>query len=139
MNDWSGKRVTVMGLGLLGGGVVTVQYFADRGATVLVTDKRTREELAESIAKIEGVNVSLRLGGHDAEDFTTADLVVANQAVPLDNEYLQAARDSGVPVTAGINLFLKACRAPVIGVTGSNGKSTTTALIGALVEAAGTA
>ena len=135
--DFSGKRVTVMGLGLFGGGVAAAQYFADRGAAVIVTDTRTREDLAESIDQIDGVNVSLRLGGHDTEDFTETDLVIANPAVPLDNPYLKAARDAGVPIDAELNLFFRACPAPIVGVTGSNGKSTTAALIAHLLESTG--
>lgn len=136
-DDWSGRRVTVMGLGLFGGGVAAAQYFADRGAAVLVTDKRRREELGESVAQVEGVNVTLRLGGHDVRDFTRTDLVIANPAVPLDNEYLEAARAAGVRIDAEMNLVFRKCPAPIVGVTGSNGKSTTAALIAHILKTAG--
>jgi len=126
-----------MGLGLFGGGVAATDYFARRGAQVLVTDRRSRAELAESIAKLHAPYVSFHLGGHRTADFTDTDLVVANPAVPIDNEFLEAARDAGVPIDAEMNLFFKACRAPIIGVTGSNGKSTTAALIAHILTAAG--
>jgi len=135
--DWSGKRVTIMGLGLFGGGVASAQYFADRGATVLVTDKRTRDELEASILEVDGVNVSFRLGGHEIGDFTDADLVVANPAVPPDDAFLDAARRAGVTVDAELNLFFRECAAPIVGVTGSNGKSTTAALIAHILTTAG--
>lgn len=135
--NWRGRRVTVMGLGLFTGGVATVKYFAERGAKVLVTDKRSREQLAESVAAVEGPNVSFRLGTHDVGDFTGADLVVSNPAVPPDNEFLAAARVAGVPVEAEMNIVFKRCRAPIVGVTGSNGKSTTAALIAHILKTAG--
>ena len=135
--NWSGKRVTVMGLGLFSGGVAAVRYFARRGANVLVTDLRTERELAESVARVRGPNVSFRLGAHRVEDFTHADLVVANPGVPVDSRFLRAARRAGVPIDAEMNLFFKSCRAPIVGVTGSNGKSTTAALIAHILKAAG--
>lgn len=137
--NWRGKRVTVMGLGLFSGGVAAVRYFAREGAKVLVTDLRTGVELAESIARVKGPNVSFRLGAHRAGDFTDADLVVANPGVPVDNKFLNAARRAGVPIDAEMNLFFKSCRAPIVGVTGSNGKSTTAALIAHILQAAGRA
>ena len=136
-DDRRGKRVTVMGLGLFSGGVAATRWFVRRGARVLVTDLRTREELAESVAQVEGLGVTVHLGGHRLEDFTQADLVVANPAVRLDSEYLHAAHDAGVPVTSEMNLFFQHCRAPVVGVTGSNGKSTVAALIAHILTAAG--
>ena len=126
-----------MGLGLFSGGVGAVRYFVKRGAKVLVTDRRTRAELAESVAKVKGPNVSFHLGGHRMEDFTETNLVVANPAVPLDNEFLAAARRAGIPIDAEMNLFFKTCPAPIVGVTGSNGKSTTAALIAHILKAAG--
>jgi UDP-N-acetylmuramoylalanine--D-glutamate ligase len=135
--NWKGKRVTVMGLGLFSGGVGAVRYFAREGARVLVTDLRTGVALAESVAKVKGPNVSFRLGAHRAKDFTDTDLVVANPGVPVDNRFLKAARRAGVPVDAEMNLFFKNCPAPIVGVTGSNGKSTTAALIAHILRAAG--
>ncbi len=124
-----------MGLGLFTGGVETVRYFSRRGARVLVTDKRTAKDLAASVAAVKGPNVMFRLGGHDRRDFVDTDLVVASPAVPPANEFLRAARQRGVPVTAEMNLFFKACRAPIVGITGSNGKSTTAALVAHLLAA----
>ena len=135
--SWTGKRVTVMGLGLHTGGVETVKYFAARGAKVLVTDLRPAEQLRESVAAVKGQNVSFRLGGHVKRDFTEADLVIANPAVHPSNPLLAAARRARVPVDAEMNFVFRASRAPIVGITGSNGKSTTTALIAHLLEASG--
>jgi len=81
-------------------------------------------------------NVEFHLGRHDAEDFATADVVIANPAVPSDNEYLQVARRNGRIVTSQMGLFFRLCPARIIGITGANGKSTTTALTAHLLERA---
>jgi UDP-N-acetylmuramoylalanine--D-glutamate ligase len=126
-----GARVTVMGLGLFGGGLAAARFFASRGARVTVTDLRSAEQLRESVAALEGAGVELRLGSHREEDFTGADLVLVNQAVPPDSPWLGLARS----LDTEINLFFKMCRARmIVGVTGSNGKTTTTALIGEILK-----
>ncbi len=120
-----------MGLGLFGGGVGAARFFASRGARVTVTDLRTADQLRESVAALEGTGVELRLGGHREEDFTGADLVLVNQAVPPDSPWLRLARS----LETETNLFFKLCPAKrVVGVTGSNGQTTTTALIGEILK-----
>ncbi len=127
----AGKRVTVMGLGLFGGGVGVTRWLVASGARVTVTDTRTEAELRESVAALRGLPVEFRLGGHDERDFREADLVVMNPAVPPTHPLLPLAR----AVDTEMNLFLKLCRAQtVVGVTGSNGKTTTTALIGEVLK-----
>lgn len=123
------RRVTVMGLGLFDGGLGVTRYLAARGDRVTVTDVKTAEELAPSVAKLEGLDVRLALGGHDERDFREADLVVVNPAVPPGNPYVRAAVDSGVRISTEIAIFAEACRAPIVGVTGTAGKSTTTSLL----------
>ena len=78
----AGQRVTVMGLGRFGGGIAVARWLAGEGAKVTVTDQATAEQLSASVKQLEGVDVNLKLGGHDAEDFSGADLVVASPAVP---------------------------------------------------------
>ncbi len=134
INIWSGKRVTVMGLGRFGGGVGVARWLAAGGARVTVTDLTTADKLAASIAELRDVNVEFRLGGHDERDFREADMVVVNPAVPDHSPFIQAAVSAGVPITTEINLFLERCRATCIGVTGSVGKSTITAMIGHVLE-----
>ena len=125
----NGKRITVMGLGRLGGGVGVTKFLVSQGAAVTVTDLDSRENLAESVAAV-GDGVTYHLGGHRAEDFADADVVVANPAVKPDSEWLRLARENGIPVTTEINLFFERCPARIIGVTGSVGKTTTVSMIG---------
>src|SRR5260370_23017992 len=120
-----GCRATVMGLGRHGGGVAAARYLAEQGANVTVTDLADAAALRDSLAALAGASIErFRLGEHREEDFTEADLIVANPAVRPDNRFVKLARDSGVQIGSEIELFLDACPAPVIGVTGTNGKST---------------
>jgi UDP-N-acetylmuramoylalanine--D-glutamate ligase len=129
----SGKHVTVAGLGHFGGGVAVARWLVGQGARVLVTDRAPAEKLADALPQLAGLPIDYRLGGHDAADFTSADLVVASPAIPPANPYLAAARSAGVPVTTEICLFAERCPAPVVGVTGTKGKSTTSAMLGAIL------
>ena len=134
--DYRGKRVTVMGLGVLGGGVGTARWFASRGAKVTVTDMRDATALQESIAQLNGLPITYHLGGHDLNDFTTAaaDIVMRNPGVPMDSPFLVAARDSGVQIEMEMSVFFRACPAPIIGVTGTKGKTTVSALVGQILR-----
>ncbi len=123
------KDVLIMGLGRFGGGVDTAKFAAANGAKVIVTDLASPEQLAESIEQLAGIsNIEFRLGAHDRADFENADLVVANPAVPPENEFLETARRAGAAVTSQIAIFFDLCPAKTIGITGANGKSTTAAL-----------
>ncbi|MBI5865814.1 MAG: UDP-N-acetylmuramoyl-L-alanine--D-glutamate ligase [Planctomycetes bacterium] len=130
-----GRRVIVMGLGRFEGGVGVTRWLAEQGASVVVTDREPAEKLAASVEQVRSLpNVTLRLGGHVESDFTAADLVVVNPAVPPNSPYLKAAIAAGVPFTTEINLFVSRCPAAIVGITGSVGKSTTTAMIGHVLE-----
>jgi len=118
-----------MGLGLHGGGLASTQYCARHGARVTVTDLRSAEALADSVARLEGLPVRYVLGKHEEADFTGADMVIKNPAVPPSSPFLQAARRCGVAIETDLSLFLAAAKNPLIGVTGSKGKSTTAAAI----------
>jgi len=126
-------KVTVMGLGLFGGGLGAAEFFARRGSRVLVTDMKGEEALRPSIEKLNGLPIEYCLGEHRERDFAETDLVVASPAVPRTSPFLQTARKHGVPLETEISLFFKMCRAPIVGVTGSIGKTTTTSLIGAML------
>ncbi|MBQ7611652.1 MAG: UDP-N-acetylmuramoyl-L-alanine--D-glutamate ligase [Spirochaetaceae bacterium] len=117
------KKVTIMGLGLNGGGLASAQFFAEHGACVTVTDKKTKEELATSIEKLKGYpNIRYVLGKHEIEDFTNADLVIKNPAVKREgNPFLNHAKK----IESDISIFCQYCTAPIIAVTGSKGKSST--------------
>jgi UDP-N-acetylmuramoylalanine--D-glutamate ligase len=127
-----GRRVTVMGLGLFGGGLGVARYLCRAGARVVVTDQKSEHDLREAVAELKGLPVELRLGGHREEDFRQADLVVVNPAVPHTSPWVAMAR----ALETEMNLFLKLCRAETtVGITGSNGKTTTTTLAGELLKA----
>jgi UDP-N-acetylmuramoylalanine--D-glutamate ligase len=136
MQDLGGKRVLVMGLGRFGGGVGVTQWLARQGANVTVTDRAKPDELRESLRQIDGLPVQLRLGQHYEEDFRSHDLVVANPAVPFESPYLKIARDNRVPITSEICLFAERCTGRVVGITGSIGKSTTSAMAHHVLDAA---
>ena len=134
-NDFQGKKVLVMGLGRFGGGVDTVKFATSVGAKVIVTDLAQPEKLSNSIKKLEEFpNIEFHLGSHDKTDFETSDIIVVNPAVPGNNKYLQIARDAGKFVTSQINIFFELCPAKIIGITGANGKSTTTSLTAHLLR-----
>ena len=132
-----GARVVVMGLGNFGGGAGVARWLAQQGASVLLTDVQPEEALRASLAPLADYmaqgRITTALGGHNVADFTTCDMVVANPAVPKpwDNRYLRAARAAGIPITTEIRLVTERlpARERVIGITGSAGKSTTTAMI----------
>ena len=132
--NFEGARVTVVGLGIEG--IDLVRYLADQGATVTVSDQRSADQLDEQLASIEGSQATLSLGANRNEDTISADCVFVSQGVPADIPALRAARRAGVPISSMTRLFLELCPAPVAGVTGSSGKTTTTALIGAMLDAA---
>ena len=134
---WRGKRVTVMGLGTRGGGVGVARYLAEHGAVVTVTDGKPAEELRAPLAELAGLPVRAVLGGHDEADFVAggADVVIRNPGVRRTNPLLTAARASGVAIEMEMSIFLRACPAPVIGITGTKGKTSTSALCGEMLRA----
>ena len=136
--DVAGRRVTVLGLGRHGGGVAAARWLARQGAVVTVTDLADEATLADSLADLADAPIRCyRLGGHDERDFQEAELVVVNPAVKPDNPCVKAARRAGAEITSEIELFLARCPAPVVGVTGSNGKSTTAAMAAGILAADG--
>lgn len=124
-----------MGLGLHGGGVGTAQFFARLGSRVVVTDLKTKRELAPSIATLRRFkNVTYHLGGHTPADFRTVDYVIQNPGVPGNSKYLRIAGRSGVSILSDAEIFFLTCPAPIIGVTGTKGKSTATWLLGEFLK-----
>lgn len=120
-----------MGLGLFGGGVGVTRFLVRSGAKVTVTDLKGEVDLRESVSQLSSLPVEFHLGGHREEDFTGSDWVVVNPGVPESSPYLKMARG----LETEMNLFFKLCRARnVVGVTGSNGKTTTTCLIGEILK-----
>jgi len=129
------KKVVIMGLGRFGGGVDSALFAAGAGAEVLVTDLAKESELTDSLDAVKGVSVNYRLGEHVDDDFTGADVLIVNPAVPSNNRYVQMAQQAGVLVTSQMEIFFQLCPAPIVGITGANGKSTTTSLTAHLLQA----
>ncbi len=134
MLDLKGKRVLVMGLGLHGGGLGVTRFLLRQEAEVIVTDLRKPDELAPSLQALAGEPVRYVLGEHRLEDFRSADLVVRNPGVPRESPYLEEARRHSVPIEMEMTLFFALCPGPILAITGTKGKSTTTALLGEVLR-----
>ena len=102
LESYRGKKVTIMGLGLHGGGLATANFFLDQGAIVTVTDLRSQEILQPTIDALEGSNITYVLGKHRDEDFIDSDIVIKNPGVPRNSKYLKLAKR----VESDISIFL---------------------------------
>ncbi len=131
---FNNQRVLVMGLGVHRGGVGVANFLAQRGARVTVTDLKSAEELAESLKALEGLPIEYVLGEHRESDFVSSDMIVRNPAVPKDNPLLQIARERNIPIEMEMGLFFQLCPSPIMGITGTKGKTTTTLLTGAMLK-----
>jgi UDP-N-acetylmuramoylalanine--D-glutamate ligase len=127
---FKGKKITVMGLGLLGRGVGDVAFMAEAGAELIVTDLKSQDELASSLVKLsEYKNITYVLGEHRKGDFEERDCILVGAGVPLDSEYLRHAREANVPLKQSAALFAELSGVPIIGITGTRGKTTVTQMI----------
>ena len=115
-------------------GVALALHLTARGEQVRVVDRKPEAELLSTIAQMPS-SVELRLGGYDDAVLEGVDIVYASPGVPWDSELLNQARAKGIPVSSEIDLFLKLCKGTVVGITGTNGKTTTTALTGEVLSA----
>lgn len=132
-----GKKITVMGLGLLGRGIGDAKYLAECGAELIVTDLKPREKLAESVAQLEKFpNITFVLGEHRLEDFCDRDFILKAAGVPLDSPYIAEAKKNNIPVRMSADLFAEISGIPIIGVTGTRGKSTVTHMLYAILKEA---
>jgi UDP-N-acetylmuramoylalanine--D-glutamate ligase len=132
--DLRGKRALVMGLGVHGGGLGVARFLVGQGAAVTVTDLRTPEQLQSSLDALAGLPIEYVLGEHRDEDFRSADLVIRNPGVPRESRYLQLARAHGAAIEMEMTLFFRLCRGPILGITGTKGKTTTTLLTAAMLR-----
>ena len=129
------KRVLVVGLARTG--IATAMFCAARGARVTATDTRMEKELGDTVATLQKAPVALELGGHRQEIILDADLVIPSPGVPADVRLLQFARSKGVTIWSEIELAYRFLKGRLIGITGSNGKTTTTSLIEHILRSAG--
>lgn len=133
--DFSGLRVLVVGLAREG--TAAARFLVERGAQVTVTDLKPAELLAAPLSTLEGLPLRFSLGGHPEYLLDTVDLLVVSPGVPFDAPFLNQARHRGLPLSSETRLFTHLCPAPVVGITGSSGKTTTTALVGEMLKASG--
>ncbi len=133
--ELAGKQVLVVGLARTG--IATALFCAARGARVTATEERPESQIAETSAKLRAAGVTLELGGHKAQTFIEQDLIVPSPGVPPTMAALAAARVIGIPVWSEVELAWRFLRGRLVCITGSNGKTTTTSLIGHILETAG--
>ncbi len=131
----TGKNILVVGLARTG--VAVARFLARNGAKVTVTDLRDETALAGPLGELAGLPVQYVLGRHDEADFAAADMVVVSPGVPQESHYLQAARKAGREVITEIELASRFVTAPMVAITGTNGKTTTTTLTGEIFSACG--
>jgi UDP-N-acetylmuramoylalanine--D-glutamate ligase len=129
-----GRNVVVVGLARTGEALA--EFLLDEGAHVIISEKRPLAALGEAAARFEARGARIEAGGHRIESFFAADLIVPSPGVPR-LEAIRAARDRGVPVISELELAFLFLRGPIIGITGTNGKSTTTTLIHSILAEAG--
>lgn len=129
INEFRGRKVLIMGLGLHGRGVGVVKFFAKHGAYLTITDLRTKKELSPTLKKIRHIPHIGVFGKHRLREFKKADLIIKNPAVPWSSPYLVYAENRNISIDTDVGIFFKYTKARIIGITGSKGKSTTTTLI----------
>jgi len=129
------KKILVVGLARTG--IAAARFLRRRGASVRATDMAAEAALGPELAELRARGVELALGGHRVADFTAADLVVLSPGVPHTIGPLQAARACGVPVIGEVELAARFIREPIVAVSGTNGKTTVTDLLGRMFEASG--
>jgi UDP-N-acetylmuramoylalanine--D-glutamate ligase len=129
--------VSALIVGLAREGMALTRFLVERGARVTVTDLKSPEALADNVAALAGLPLTYALGGHPLTLLDTADVVFVSPGVPIEMPLLEKARQRGLPLHSETRLFTRLCPAPVLGITGSSGKTTTTALVGEMLKATG--
>jgi UDP-N-acetylmuramoylalanine--D-glutamate ligase len=131
------RKMRVLVVGLARTGVATALFCAKHNATVTATDMRTEAELGEAPAKLREAGVNLELGGHNEKSYLAQDLIIPSPGVPADDPFLTLARSKKITVWSEIELAYRFLEGEMIGITGSNGKTTTTTLVHHILQSAG--
>ncbi|RKU10596.1 UDP-N-acetylmuramoyl-L-alanine--D-glutamate ligase [Candidatus Poribacteria bacterium] len=129
---FANKQISVFGLHR--SGVAVAKLLDDLGAQVLVTDPKSSDELQTDIDALQDRDIDFILGGHDQRCIEKANLIVLSPGVPLDIPILQEARSAGIPITGELEVAASLCAAPMVAITGTKGKSTTTILTAELLK-----
>ena len=135
MMELKGKKVLVVGLGK--SGLAAALFLRHRGAQVTVSDARSAEALAKDIPALLEEGIMVETGGHGLLTFRRQDLIVVSPGVPLNTPELAQVRSFGLPVIGELELAARFLKGRILAITGSNGKTTTTALVGEILEKAG--
>lgn len=133
-NDWQDKNILIVGGGVTGRALA--EFFMNRGARVTLSDQRSTDQLPE-LKVMCAAGLVLDLGGHTTERFVASDLIVISPGVNLELPAIVAARAAGVPVWGEIEVAARVLTAPMVAITGTNGKSTTTSVAGEIFSAWG--
>ena len=126
-----------MVVGLANTGLAAARFLRNRGAQVTVTDLLTEEQLGAKIDEALSLGVSLKLGGHDPEDFLSQSLVVLSPGVPHTMAAIKATIEAGIPVIGELELAAQHISEPIVAITGTNGKTTTTELVAEMLKRTG--
>lgn len=129
------KKVLVVGLGMTG--LAAARFLHHRGARVTVTDMASETDLAPSVGELRQMGIRCELSGHRPESVAASDIIVLSPGVPHTLAFLEDARKAGIPVIGEIELASRFVRDPIIAITGTNGKTTTTSLLGAMLTRCG--
>ena len=130
--DLKGKKVLVVGLARTG--IATAKFLKAKGSLVTATEVKPKEEMKEAVQALKGMDISTEWGGHQIETFLKQDIIVVSPGVDLNIEPIQKAIKHGVRVVSEIELAYHFIHAPIIAVTGTNGKTTTTLLVGEMLK-----
>lgn len=131
------KNKHILVVGLARTGISVARFLASRGAVVTVTDMRSAEQLAEQMAALAGQPIAWELGRHDDATFTGSDLIVVSPGVPMDLPQLVLATKAGRQIVSEVELASRFITAPLVAITGTNGKTTTTTLAGEIFRGCG--
>ncbi|NIQ87949.1 MAG: UDP-N-acetylmuramoyl-L-alanine--D-glutamate ligase, partial [Deltaproteobacteria bacterium] len=135
MENLRNKNVLVVGLARTG--LAVAEFLLDQGARVTITDHLPAEDLGSEADSASRLGCSLALGGHPGELFTDADLIVVSPGVPLNIPQLQEARSKSVPIIGELELASRFLKLPIVAISGTNGKTTTTELVGDMINHSG--
>jgi UDP-N-acetylmuramoylalanine--D-glutamate ligase len=133
--ELKGKKVLVVGLGK--SGLAAALFLRHKGAQVTVSDMRSAESLAKEIPALLDEGIMVEAGGHGLLTFRRQDLIVVSPGVPLETPELVQVRKFGLPVLGELELAARFLKGKILAITGSNGKTTTTALAGEILKEAG--
>jgi UDP-N-acetylmuramoylalanine--D-glutamate ligase len=130
---WRNQRVAVIGLGV--SNIPLIRYLVDEGAKITVCDRQKPAELESRLAQIAGLPVAYQLGEGYLDDLDDFDTIFLSPGIPKDLPEISALRERGIRLSSEMEIFFKLCPAPIAGITGSSGKTTTTTLVGEILSA----